>query len=127
MITTSTNSGRFTPASKLQCMPFLGDEICFYVGTPDADIDAPEAWALSTGTSVAVAVIDTGIDYTHPDLAGRFIGGWDFVNNDGDPMDDHGHGTHVAGTIAALINNPTGDPAAEEGVAGIAPNALILS
>ena len=47
-------------------MPFLGDEICFYVGTPDADIDAPEAWALSTGTSVAVAVIDTGIDYTIP-------------------------------------------------------------
>ena len=116
------NTGQY-----FQCMPFLGDEICFYVGTPDADIDAPEAWALSTGTSVAVAVIDTGIDYTHPDLAGRFIGGWDFVNNDGDPMDDHGHGTHVAGTIAAQINNPTGDPAAEEGVAGIAPNALILS
>jgi thermitase len=116
------NTGQY-----FQCLPFLGDEICFYVGTPDADIDAPEAWALSTGTSVAVAVIDTGIDYTHPDLAGRFIGGWDFVDNDADPMDDHGHGTHVAGTIAAQINNPTGDPALEEGVAGIAPNALILS
>ena len=109
------------------CIPFLDDEFCFYLAKPDADIDAPEAWALSTGTNVAVAVIDTGIDYSHPDLAGKFIGGWDFVNNDGDPMDDHGHGTHVAGTIAALINNPTGDPAAEEGVAGVAPNALILS
>ena len=109
------------------CIPFLDDELCLYLAKPDADIDAPEAWALSTGTNVAVAVIDTGIDYGHPDLAGKFIGGWDFVNNDGDPMDDHGHGTHVAGTIAALINNPTGDPAAEEGVAGVAPNALILS
>jgi thermitase len=109
------------------CIPFLGDELCFYIAKADADIDAPEAWALSTGTNVAVAIIDTGLDYSHPDLAGKFIGGWDFVNNDGDPMDDHGHGTHVAGTIAALINNPTGDPAAEEGVAGVAPNALILS
>ena len=88
------------------CIPFLDDELCLYLAKPDADIDAPEAWALSTGTNVAVAVIDTGIDYSHPDLAGKFIGGWDFVNNDGDPMDDHGHGTHVAGTIAALINNP---------------------
>jgi thermitase len=109
------------------CIPFLDDELCLYLAKPNADIDAPEAWALSTGSSVAVAVIDTGIDYGHPDLAGKFIGGWDFVNDDGDPMDDHGHGTHVAGTIAALINNPTGDPAAEEGVAGVAPNALILS
>jgi thermitase len=116
------NTGQY-----FQCIPFLGDELCFYLAKLDADIDAPEAWALSTGTNVAVAVIDTGIDYSHPDLAGKFIGGWDFVNNDGDPMDDHGHGTHVAGTIAALINNPTGDPAAEEGVAGVAPNALILS
>ena len=116
------NTGQY-----FQCFPFLDTELCFYLAKPDADIDAPEAWALSTGSSVAVAVIDTGIDYSHPDLAGKFIGGWDFVNNDGDPMDDHGHGTHVAGTIAALINNPTGDPAAEEGVAGVAPNALILS
>jgi thermitase len=116
------NTGQY-----FNCFPFLDDELCLYLAKPDADIDAPEAWALSTGTNVAVAVIDTGIDSSHPDLAGKFIGGWDFVNNDGDPMDDHGHGTHVAGTIAALINNPTGDPAAEEGIAGVAPNALILS
>src|SRR6185369_9686758 len=103
-------------------------ELCFYIGTPDADIDAPEAWAMSTGSpSVTVAVIDTGIDYTHPDLAANYIGGVDYVNNDLDPMDDHGHGTHVAGTIAAAINNPTGDPAKEEGVVGVAPNARILA
>ena len=110
------------------CIPWIdGDFLCFYVGTPDADIDAPEAWAVSQGTNIPVAIVDSGIDYTHPDLASKFIGGWDFVNNDGDPMDDHGHGTHVAGTIAAAMSNPTGDPAADEGVVGVAPNAVILS
>jgi subtilisin family serine protease len=102
-------------------------EFCFYVGTPDADVDGPEAWAISTGAGVKVAVIDTGIDYTHPDLAANFIGGEDFVNGDLDPMDDHGHGTHVSGTIAARLNNLTGTPADEEGVVGVAPDAQILS
>jgi subtilisin family serine protease len=110
------------------CFPWIdGELLCLYVGTPDADIDAPEAWAVSQGTNIPVAIVDSGIDYTHPDLASKFIGGWDFVNNDGDPMDDHGHGTHVAGIIAAEMNNPTGDPAADEGVVGVAPNAVILS
>ncbi len=57
------------------------------------------------GQGYAVAVIDTGIDYKHLDLGGgwgkRVIAGWDFVNNDSDPMDDQGHGTHVAGIIAS--------------------------
>ena len=110
------------------CIPFLpGQDLCLYVGTPDADIDAPEAWAISTGTPVTVAVIDTGIDYTHPDLAASYAGGDDFVTPDGDPMDDHGHGTHVSGTIAAAMNNLTGDPGAEEGVVGVAPHARILA
>ena len=110
------------------CFPWInGELLCFYVGTPDADIDAPEAWAVSQGTNIPVAIVDSGIDYTHPDLASKYIGGWDFVNNDGDPMDDHGHGTHVAGIIAAAMNNPTGDPSADEGVVGVAPNAVILS
>ena len=102
---------------------------CFYVGRPDADIDAPEAWAITTGlsTSIKVAVIDSGVDYNHPDLAANYAGGADFTSADNDPMDDQGHGTHVAGTIAALMNNLTGDPAAEEGVVGVAPNALILA
>jgi thermitase len=100
-------------------------DFCFYLGTPDADIDAPEAWAISTGHAVTVAVIDTGIDYTHPDLAANYAGGIDYVTLDGDPMDDHGHGTHVSGTIAAAMNNPTGDPAEDEGVVGVAPFARI--
>ena len=100
---------------------------CFYIGTTDADIDAPEAWAISDGSGsiVTVGVIDSGIDYTHPDLAANYAGGDDFVFNDGDPIDDHGHGTHVAGTIAAAMGNLTGAPARSEGVVGVAPNARI--
>jgi len=109
------------------CLPFLDEELCFYIGTADADIDAPEAWAISMGTpAVRVAVIDSGIDRTHPDLASHYVGGWDFVNGMPDPVDDHGHGTHVSGTIAASINNLTGTPGTAEGVAGVAPNASLL-
>lgn len=74
----------------------------------------------ATGKGVTVAVIDTGVDYTHPDLAGRLAGGYDFVNGDSDPMDDHGHGTHVAGIIA-------GKAAAPGGITGVAPEAKYLA
>lgn len=98
-------------------------------GTTDADIDAPEAWDKRTGAGAAVTigVIDTGIDYTHPDIqanmwknpgetAGNGIDddgngyvddvyGIDTYNYDTDPLDDNGHGTHVAGTIGARGNN----------------------
>jgi subtilisin family serine protease len=99
-------------------------------GTPDADIDAPEAWDTQTGNDVVIGVIDTGVDYNHPDLndnmwtntgetpnngvdddGNGFVDdyyGYDFVNEDGDPLDDYFHGTHVAGTIAAEGNNSTG-------------------
>lgn len=70
------------------------------------------------GTGVKVAVIDTGIDYSHPDLRTNFAGGRDFVNNDADPIDDNGHGTHVAGTIAARDNG--------DGVVGVAPEAQVF-
>jgi parallel beta-helix repeat protein len=81
-------------------------------GTADCDIDAPEAWDISTGSvEVIIAVIDTGVDYNHRDLQGNMwtdsngCHGYDFVNSDNYPMDDHGHGTHCAGTIAAKGNN----------------------
>ncbi len=78
-------------------------------GTPGADIDAPGAWDVTTGISaVVLAVIDTGVDLDHPDLAGKLVPGYDFVNNDGDAQDDYGHGTHVAGIIAAASDNPIG-------------------
>ncbi len=67
------------------------------------------------GNGVKVAIIDTGIDYTHPDLNDNYFGGYDFVNNDNDPYDDNGHGTHVAGIVAAEDNGI--------GVIGVAPQA----
>jgi subtilisin family serine protease/subtilase family serine protease len=121
--------GLHNTGQQFYCIPFpFGGQLCLYGGTVDADIDAPEAWAISRGSAaVTVAVIDTGVDYTHPDLAPNYAGGDDFVFLDGDPMDDHGHGTHVAGTIAAALDNLTGDPAMAEGVTGVAPNARILA
>ena len=74
------------------------------------------------GDGIKVAILDTGIDYTNPDLVGKCIGGYDFVNGDSDPMDDNGHGTHVAGIIAALDDN---DP--DSGVVGVAPNVEIYA
>ena len=67
-----------------------------------------------------VCVLDTGVDYTHPDLVGKIIKGYDFVNNDADPMDDFGHGTHVAGIIAAVNNNSVG-------IAGLSPNTHVVA
>ncbi|MGV3721988.1 MAG: S8 family serine peptidase, partial [Actinomycetota bacterium] len=85
-------------------------------GSADADIDAPEAWELNQGSdSVVVAVIDTGVDYNHPDLtqnilrnASNQVIGFDYANNDPDPMDDNDHGTHCAGTIGGRGNNGQG-------------------
>jgi thermitase len=95
-----------------------GQSVWWRRGTPDADIDAPQAWALSRGAGLTVAVADTGVDAGHPELAGRIVPGYDFVDDDPDPRDGHGHGTHVAGTIAAAENGA--------GVIGVAPQALVM-
>lgn len=86
-----------------------------------AKIGAPCAWQRTTGNAaVTVAVLDTGVDLNHPDLVGRLRGdGYDFVNDDADPSDDVGHGTHVSGIVAATLNNA-------EGISGLAPNVQIL-
>ena len=74
-----------------------------------ARANAPSAWRLTTGrTETVVAVLDTGADLGHPDLQGSFVAGFDVVNQDGDPSDDHGHGTMVTGVIAARSNNSVG-------------------
>lgn len=73
-------------------------------------IQAPAAWDITTGSpSVLVVIIDTGVDYHHPDLASNYVsGGYNWVNLDNNPMDDNGHGTHCAGIIAAKLNNNLG-------------------
>jgi len=112
-------------------------------GVPDADIDAPEAWGLlSSESAVVVAVIDSGVDYEHQDLAepiwnnpGEIPGngidddangyiddvyGWNFSDNNNMPLDDHGHGTHVTGVIAATGGNGVG-------VIGVSKTARIMA
>ncbi|MBV9214088.1 MAG: S8 family serine peptidase, partial [Actinobacteria bacterium] len=86
-------------------------------------IQAPAAWARGAkGAGTAVAVVDSGVDLSHPDLRGQLIGGTDLVKGGGackGPQDENGHGTHVAGIIAADTNNGIG-------VAGTAPGAKIM-
>lgn len=109
-------------------------------GAIDSDLDIPEAWMITDATvhtPVTVAVIDTGVDYNHPDLAnnmwdgtncrdenGNFLGGcmhgYDFEDDDKNPLPYHPHGTHVAGTIAATGNNGMG-------IVGVAPKAKIMA
>ena len=72
-------------------------------------VDGPDAWNTATGSpGIVVAVLDTGIDGTHPDLQSSLVAGYDFVNGDSDPSDDQGHGTASAGVIAARTNNGMG-------------------
>jgi len=90
------------------------------VPTGVARIDAQAAWARGhKGDGVKVAVIDTGIDFCHPDLAANYLEGTNFLDSSQPPRDDNGHGTHVAGIIAAPQNGT--------GVVGVAPNAKLLA
>lgn len=68
-------------------------------------IGAEKIWVDSTGSSIKIAVIDTGAELTHSDLSANLVTGYDFVNNDTNPSDDNGHGTHVSGIIASTQNS----------------------
>ena len=73
------------------------------------NIKAPQSWDIQKGSNtVIIAVVDSGIDLTHPDLQNRVMAGWDFISSDNDPTDTFGHGTHVAGIIGAQANNSVG-------------------
>jgi subtilisin family serine protease len=82
-------------------------------------INAPTAWNTSVGTGVTVAILDSGVDATHPDLLGQLVPGWNFYDNNSNTADVYGHGTMVAGVIAALGNNGVG-------VAGVAWGAKVM-
>ncbi len=83
-------------------------------------IRAPAGWGLSTGSSdVIIAIVDTGVDLSHPDLKKRLVPGYDFVDDDSRPDDVGGHGTHCAGIAAASANDNIG-------VAGVCPNCAVM-
>ena len=96
-------------------------------GWPDRDVDAPLAWdAFAATDPVIIAIIDSGVDYTHADLAQQMwtdsngYVGYDFVGSDNYPQDELGHGTHVAGIVGAQFDNGIG-------ISGLCPNARIMA
>lgn len=130
------------PDYQVQAVDTLPDDPNWVYQYGPMNIQAPQAWDLTTGSSaVTIAVIDTGVSLTHPDLASKLWNnpseipdngidddcdgyvddwrGWDFFNHDNNPQDDHGHGTHVSGIAAASGNNSVG-------IAGIAWGARIM-
>jgi len=116
--------GAFDSLSKNPAVEFIEADSSFEIAQASTS-EYSESWALEdvgaesvhssnyTGKGVKIALLDTGIDYNHPEFARSYRGGYDFINNDNDPMDDNGHGTHVAGILAAASDG--------EGIVGIAP------
>jgi len=96
-----------------------GQNIGNQTGTVDADIDAQTAWNITTGNSIKVAILDTGIDQNHPDLSAKIVDSRDFTGS-GSYNDYYGHGTHVGGIVAAITNNSTG-------VSGTCPDCSLLN
>jgi serine protease len=98
--------------------PSKGQPVSSYLSTDDADEDNVEAYAAG-GSPVSIASIDTGVDFTHPEfLPGQLVAGWDYYDNDADPTDTEGHGTHTTGTMV-------GRNVGVAGVAGAGPNVTV--
>jgi thermitase len=84
-------------------------------------IQAPQAWDQTIGSpDTMIAIVDSGVQRTHPDLASKVVNGYDYVDNDNTPNDENGHGTHCAGITGAIANNNIG-------VAGVAPGSTIYA
>jgi len=143
IITIDTINTNDTYRNLLWGLDNTGQIVNNVAGTNDADIDALEAWNVSTGSSNIIAgIIDTGVYYSHEDLSANIwtnpgelagngvdddlngyvddIHGWNAISNSGDPLDDNGHGTHVAGTIGAVANNG-------KGIVGVNHHVTIIS
>ncbi|PID57521.1 hypothetical protein CSB45_06745 [candidate division KSB3 bacterium] len=100
--------------------PFISSQYSLFSAS-SYGIDALRGWSIESGDrSIMIAIIDTGVDYRHEDLRGKVVRGYDFVNEDHDPMDDNGHGTHVAGIAAGIANNG-------RGIAGVCPECSVLA
>ena len=104
---------RLIPAAGVTNDPMSGNE--WHLAT----VGAPAAWTYSTGAGITIAILDTGVDGTHPDLVANMVPGWNFYDNNSNTQDVNGHGTTVAGAAAAVTNNSVG-------VASIAGSAKIM-
>ncbi len=110
--------GRFTPSTARPQTVLPPGVVAAEIPWGISRVNAPAAWARSQGEGVKVAVIDTGIDCSHPDLRANCAGGYNAVGS-GPATDDNGHGSHVAGTIAGVLDG--------RGVAGVAPRARLYA
>ncbi len=109
----------------IELLPYIREDI-YGIGPETAQIygweikkfNIEDQWRWSKGENIKIAVIDTGCDLDHPDLKNNIINGFNFINSSKDPYDDNGHGTHVAGTIAASDNGL--------GMVGVSPKSKII-
>ena len=110
---------KFAEVDRLVAPAFIPNDADYGYEWHLQTINAPTAWNTSIGTGVTVAILDSGIDPTHPDLVGQLVPGWNFYDNNSNTADVYGHGTLVAGVVAAKGNNSIG-------VAGVAWGAKLM-
>lgn len=112
---------RFAEPDSVVYATFVPNDPSWGVQWGPQKIGCPAAWDVHKGDAgTVIAIVDTGINYNHPDLSSKYVGGYDFYNNDSNPMDDNGHGTHCAGIAAAATNNSVG-------IAGVGFNCKLMA